>query len=159
MAKDRINISEIEIQTLRAATLVALFVLLLWCLINQQWPNFSRIDSVRTLFLACIFYPVCEEIIFRGLLLKETLRIKPLTTPVLSFKLLAIHIQITIANIIVSVMFAVAHAWYFSSIGALAVFFPSIIFGLCFEAKGRVLPAIIIHGFYNLMGLMAVSFY
>ncbi len=159
MTKDLLRISVKEIKTLRAAVWVALFVLALWCLINQQWPNLSRIDSVRTLLLACIFYPVCEEIIFRAFLLKETLKIKPLAISIVSFKLLATDVQISPANIIVSVIFAAAHAWYFSSVGALAVFSPSIIFGLCFEVRGRVLPVIIIHGFYNLMGLMAPAFY
>ncbi len=159
MANDLLSISDKEMQTLRAATVAALFVLTLWCLVNLQWPNFSRIESLRTFLLACVFYPVCEEIIFRAFLLKETLKIKSLAAPILSFKLLTTDIQLTLANIIVSVIFAAAHAWYFSSIGALAVFFPSIIFGLCFEIRGRVLPAIIIHGLYNLIGLMAVSFY
>ncbi|GAA6170195.1 JDVT-CTERM system glutamic-type intramembrane protease [Sessilibacter corallicola] len=159
MTKDLLRISAKEIKTLRAAVWVALFVLALWCLINQQWPNLSRMDSVRTLLLACIFYPVCEEIIFRAFLLKETLKIKSLAAPIFSCNLFTTDIQITPANIIVSAIFATAHAWYFSSVGALAVFFPSIIFGMCFEIRGRVLPAIIIHGLYNLMGLMAPAFY
>ena len=159
MAEDRLNLSDTEIQTLRAATLVALFVLTLCCLVNLQWPNFSRIDSARTLLLACIFYPVCEEVIFRALLLKEFLSIKWLSQTLITVKFLSTHQPVTGANMLVSVLFAISHGLYFNSSSALIVFFPSIIFGLCFEVRKSAFPAIIIHGLYNFLGLMAPGFY
>ena len=92
----------------------------------------------RFLFLV-VLYPIAEELVFRGLLQGWLLTRLPHH-----------YAGISLANIIASVCFVAAHFWHHTGIWALAVFFPSLVFGFFRDRYGRTLPAILLHCFYNL---------
>lgn len=96
--------------------------------------------SWQLVFSSLVFYPICEEIIFRrviqaGLMAREALAI--------SFA------GLSIANVITSLLFALTHLFVFRELGALLVFIPSLIFGYFYEKYRHVGFPIILHGWYN----------
>ena len=148
-----------ETQFLIAASLAALVLLAGWAMWQNSLPNLSRI-SWQTLALACVFYPFCEEVIFRGLLQKELKRLpfnSLLNQSLANFRINRIYVSSE--NVIASVLFALAHAWYFKNLTALVVFFPSLAFGYAFQIREKLAAPIILHGLYNLYGLFFVAFY
>ncbi|GAB2197221.1 hypothetical protein MAH4_11450 [Sessilibacter sp. MAH4] len=144
-----------ELNALGAAVMAALFILGLWCWYLGVIPTFNRLDSLRTVVLAGVFYPICEEIIFRGLIQQELLKLKTLNKNCLPFNARSL----TLANVITSIVFAFMHVLYFQSVGAFVVVIPSLIFGGCFEVRKKLLLPILVHGIYNLLGLLAPAFY
>lgn len=90
-------------------------------------------------FIMLVFaYPVLEEVVFRGLLLETVARYLPQHWGILS-----------LANLLTSALFALAHLVYHSLGWSLLVFFPSLVFGYSKE-RYRGLPApIILHCWYN----------
>lgn len=56
---------------------------------------------------------------------------------------------LTLANIIVSACFSAAHLIAQPPLWALAVFFPSLIFGWIWDRHGRLLPCVLVHFSYN----------
>ena len=81
-----------------------------------------------------------EELLFRFLLqetidqfLKRRFRLGP----------------ISLANAVTSVLFAAAHLFSQSPAWALLTFFPSLVFGLCWDRYRSVIPCWLVHFFYN----------
>lgn len=107
--------------------------------------SLQRINSVPILLLVVLVYPVCEEIIFRGLLQGELLKVEFIASQ---------RWRMFLVNVSVSICFAVVHAWYFNTPWAMLVFFPSLIFGCFFQWKRRLTIPIVLHGWYNLVGLL-----
>lgn len=84
---------------------------------------------------------LAEEIIFRGLLQRELLRVgflKQKLGPV------------SLANALASLVFAAAHLIAQPPLWALAVFFPSLVFGWLWDRYERIAPCWLAHFFYNL---------
>jgi len=93
------------------------------------------------LFLQIAFvYPILEELVFRGLL-QGRMGKYPMGHRRLGF--------ISVANIITSLLFVLFHLLSHSTLWAIAVFIPSIIFGYFRDKYGSVKPTIILHIFYN----------
>jgi uncharacterized protein len=82
-----------------------------------------------------------EEILFRGLLHHGLLRM-PFFGQSLG--------PLTLANIATSLVFVLAHFLAQPPIWALAVFFPSLIFGWLWDRYGQIVPCASVHLFYNL---------
>jgi len=91
------------------------------------------------LVLIILVYPVLEEIVFRGLLLEF-----------LGKRFSRRFGLLTVANLLTSIAFVVAHLIYSSWLWALLVFFPSLVFGYLKERHQSLLSPILMHGFYNL---------
>ncbi len=153
--------NQTELKALGAAIMAALIFLTFWCVYLGAYPNLERLGDVQTLLLAGLFYPVCEEIIFRGLIQQELLQRSRMMRK--SIRLTLSNYldltQITVANLTTSVIFAITHAIYFQSLTALIVGIPSLIFGRCFEIKHKLPLPILTHGLFNIIGLLAPSFY
>jgi uncharacterized protein len=89
--------------------------------------------------LPVLFYPVVEEIVFRGLL-------QELVRDHISRRSLG---PLTIANLLTSMLFTGLHFIYHAPLWAALVIFPSLVFGF-FKDRTNSLPApIILHVFYN----------
>lgn len=90
--------------------------------------------------------PVLEELLFRGMLQGQFLR-------------LAWGHQhwrgITVANVLTSVLFVLLHLLHHAPLWAVAVFMPSLIFGKLRELHASVLPALLMHSTYNAIYLCA----
>ena len=87
-----------------------------------------------------IWYPLWEELLFRGLLQGELIErgwIRPWVG------------GLSGANIIVSLLFSVCHLWSHSPIWAVLIFFPSLAFGYLRDRLGSTVPSILMHMWYN----------
>lgn len=90
-----------------------------------------------------LLQPVLEELVFRGILQGQALR------------LLAVNGRtrklgpLTLANVLVTLAFAALHLVAQPPGWALAVSLPSLVFGHLRERFGSVWPAVCVHAFYN----------
>jgi membrane protease YdiL (CAAX protease family) len=91
------------------------------------------------LFLVLLILPVLEEIVFRGLLLE-----------VLAKRFRQRFAQLTLANLLTSLVFVALHLIHSASGWALLVFFPSLVFGYLKERHASLISPILTHIFYNL---------
>jgi membrane protease YdiL (CAAX protease family) len=89
--------------------------------------------------LPVLFYPVVEEIIFRGL-------VQELVRDYISKAFLG---PLTIANLLTSVLFTALHFIYHPPLAAALVFFPSLVFGFFKERSAGLKAPILLHAFYN----------
>ena len=97
--------------------------------------------QVGWLFLqTALVYPVLEELVFRGWIQGRLLVPRLPAHP---------WRGITWANILASVLFSLVHLVNHPPIWAIAVFFPSLVFGFFYDRYQRVTPSIILHVFYN----------
>jgi len=87
-----------------------------------------------------LLYPVIEELCFRGFIQTSLRKI-----PYLSVSL----IGLSCANIFTSFLFAALHMFYQPLFMAMLVFIPSLVFGYFRDRYDSVVPAIILHVFYN----------
>lgn len=116
-----------------------LFWLALWFIqqpaIQWGWP----LHEPWQFLLPVLFYPVVEEIVFRGLvqeLLQEYIS-QQLPGPV------------SMANLLTSIFFTGLHFIYHAPLWAALVFLPSLVFGFFKDRTGRLTTPILLHVFYN----------
>lgn len=94
-----------------------------------------------------VIYPVSEEIIFRGGVQGAIARL-----PWGRYGLAGI----SLSNFLASLIFSLLHVWNLGDWWAIAVFLPSLIYGLSYELTGKLLAPISLHSWYNLVGLFWV---
>lgn len=100
------------------------------------WPLYAPLQFLSL----SIFYPIAEEITFRGLLQAAISRLikRQIWGP------------ISFSNLLTSFIFSGSHLLYHSPIWSLMVIFPSLIFGFFKERYQDLKPPIILHIFYNI---------
>jgi len=117
------------------------FVFLYTSMFQDQTIDLKNILSdTRSLFFLIVFYPVIEELAFRGMI-QEVIATKTKQYPAFYF--------LTLANILTSVLFVLMHFVHHTPLWALLVFIPSLIFGYFKEQYKSILPSIFLHMFYN----------
>ena len=132
----------------RFFVLACLLALPVWLLIYFT-PILSWTGSSFTWYQAValvLLFPVLEELVFRGLIQGNLLRM-----PVLAKRFLVF----TNANVFTSLLFAALHLIHQPIPMAVLIFFPSLIFGELRDRYGSTRPSIFMHAFYNL-GLLMV---
>ena len=87
-----------------------------------------------------LVYPVLEEIVFRG-----GLQSMLLARPVFKKS----QCQISLANVVTSILFAAMHLINQPPLSAASVFIPSLIFGWAWERHQTLLSPMLLHVFYN----------
>ena len=87
-----------------------------------------------------LWYPLWEELLFRGLLQGELMERGWTRCWVYGS---------SSANITVSLLFTVFHLWSHSPIWAALVFFPSLVFGYLRDRFDSTIPSIVMHMWYN----------
>ena len=87
-----------------------------------------------------LFYPIVEELAFRGVIQGY----------------LAGHMKgqylgglLSASNLVTSLLFVAIHFVHHPPLWAMAVMVPSLIFGYFRERFGSVIPAVLLHAFYN----------
>ncbi len=95
----------------------------------------------RQLLLLAGLYPLLEEWLFRGLLQPQLLDYRPLRTQ---------RIGLSGANLLTSLLFGAIHLFAHPPFWAAAVIIPSLVFGAFRDRYHSVVPAILLHSFYNL---------
>lgn len=138
-----------------AALGLVISVILGWNVWNGTEQQFELPDW-ESLFWLCVFYPVCEELIFRGVIQQEFNKRSWFKTRRLQ---LPDQNVMSLANGLTSLLFAASHAIRFANPAAALVFFPSLIVGMVFDIREKLWAPMLLHGFMNLAGLMAVPFY
>lgn len=99
-------------------------------------------------WMLLIVAPVVEELAFRGTL--QTL-LRRWRAGRCKWRM------ISGANVLTALAFGVTHALVEGHISGLLTFFPGLVFGFFRERFHRVLPAIVLHSYYN-AGLLGTSF-
>ncbi len=118
---------------------VPVWLVLLW------WGNGHLLYPVGLLAWASLvlLQPVLEELVFRGILQGQALR---LTTRHGQARRLG---PVTLANVLVTLVFVLLHLRAQPMVWALAVAGPSLVLGHLRERFGSVWPAMLVHAFYN----------
>ncbi|MEA3404722.1 MAG: JDVT-CTERM system glutamic-type intramembrane protease [Pseudomonadota bacterium] len=130
-----------------AALILAPIVLMLGFLLYPDvLPSLTVTWSV--FFIMVVWQPIIEELFFRGFLHGQFNQNRFFSK---SF------FGLTITNLVVSSVFVLAHMFVQPFGWALAVFFPSLIFGWFRDQFDSVFPSIILHSFYNGVFLLFVS--
>jgi len=138
-------VSRTHIQFGAAVLAAPLFVLLHNFLFQQKFFDLQLLHVDTTvLFFLILFYPVVEELAFRGMI-QEYIASKTERYPVF-FKL-------SVANILTSVLFVAMHFIHHTPLWALLVFVPSLVFGYFKEQYGHIGASIFLHMFYNACSL------
>ena len=102
--------------------------------LNLAWPFAAPL----TFMLLALLYPLLEEIVFRGMLQVWLLAYLPYSR----------H-GISLANLVTSLVFTGLHFLQHPPLWALGVFVPSVLFGFFRDRYNSVIPAILLHCFYN----------
>ncbi|HMS84410.1 MAG TPA: JDVT-CTERM system glutamic-type intramembrane protease [Nitrospira sp.] len=127
----------------KAFLLCAVAAPLVWAIMASVVPVHSMsLVHVWSLGFASavLWYPLWEELLFRGLLQGEL--IERGWTHSWVFGLSG-------ANIIVSLVFTAVHLWSHSPIWAALVFLPSLVFGYLRDRFNSTVPSIVMHMWYN----------
>ena len=110
------------------------------------WAGHARADGGwllrdwRAFGLLVLFYPVVEEIAFRGWIQGYLMH------GVLADR----HWRVlSLPNLITTLLFAAMHLVYHTPYWALLVIAPSLVYGYFRERSGSVMPSIALHAFYN----------
>ena len=97
-------------------------------------------NTLLTVVLVILVYPILEEIVFRGWIQSELLR---------KHFFQAKLFQLSVANVLTSVLFSLFHLINHEPLWAALVFFPSILFGCLRDRYGAITPSIVLHVYYN----------
>ena len=104
--------------------------------------------KTRTVLLIILLIPLCEEIVFRGLLQNELASYGRLRRTLLG---------ISWDNLISSTLFTVVHALYFENLLLLTIEFPALLFGYFYSQYRRLIYPVLLHIWYNTNGLLIYS--
>ena len=131
------------------AMLAAPIFVLLYISIFQYQPLDVNIlfSDTKSLFFLIVFYPVVEELAFRGVIQEYIASKTKEYRPFFYF---------TIANIVTSMLFVAMHFVHHTPLWAMLVFIPSLIFGYFKEQYGHIMPSIFLHMFYNVCSLFLI---
>ena len=125
-----------------------LFILLFNYIFKHQFIDIERLSTdMRSLFFLIVFYPVVEELAFRGVI-QEFIASK--TKRYHSF------FNLTVANVVTSILFVMMHFVHHTPLWAMLVFVPSLIFGYFKEQYGHIGASIFLHMFYNACSLFLI---
>lgn len=109
--------------------------LLLGPALQLDWPRVAPLQFL----VPALFYPVLEEIVFRGL-------IQELVRNTVSARVFG---PLSVANLLTSLLFTAAHFLSHPPLWAALVFFPSLVFGYFRDRHRSLLAPILLHVFYN----------
>jgi hypothetical protein len=123
-----------------AALLAGLIFWLVLYFVQQPHVQWSWPLHVPWQFLVpVVFYPLIEEVIFRGLL-------QELVQEYISQRSIG---PLSVANILTSLVFTGLHFLNHVPLWAALVFFPSLVFGFFKDRTGHLPAPIVLHVFYN----------
>jgi len=108
------------------------------------WVITAGVDSgtqspvINQILILAILYPMLEETVFRGII-----------QPTIYNRLNGRLGLFSYANILTSILFSLAHLPSHEPIWALAVFIPSLAFGLLKDKYKTLLAPVALHSYYN----------
>ena len=142
--------NKLNIQYGAAILAAPIFVLLYISIFQDHIPDLKNIFSdTRSLFFLIVFYPIIEELAFRGVI-QEVIATKTKQYPA--------YFYISVANILTSVLFVLMHFVHHTPLWAMLVFIPSLIFGYFKDQYKNILPSIFLHMFYNACSVFLIVY-
>jgi membrane protease YdiL (CAAX protease family) len=102
------------------------------------------------LFSLILWQPFVEELLFRGVVQGQLTKLPWGQRS---------WFKISTANLITSLAFVGLHLFYHPTMWAVAILFPSLVFGYFRERHDSLYPAIALHSLYNLGYLVTTSFH
>jgi hypothetical protein len=130
-----------------AILLAPLTTLLFVLLQGSSWV--PQVETAGTVALVILVVPICEEVVFRGLLQHELSSYAKLRRTVLG---------LSWDNIISSALFTLVHVIYYGDSAALLSAVPALLCGLLYSRHQRLIYPIGLHIWYNTNGLLAGAF-
>jgi membrane protease YdiL (CAAX protease family) len=130
--------------------IIALFAgALLLAIIYPLLPVFSRTSVFQwmTMLSLVVWQPFIEELLFRGVIQGQLSRRQIVRKCIL---------HISLANFVTSALFTALHLFTVSTVVALLVFIPSLVFGYLRDTYGSIFPSILLHAVYNLYVVLAL---
>lgn len=121
--------------------------ILLWLTVAPMYSIQGR-SILSTVLASIIYYPLLEEILFRGVIQGQLSSKSWGNKKYLSF---------TTANWVTSLLFVGAHFWYQPVFWAIVIIVPSLVYGFFRDRYSNTYPSIILHAFYN-GGFVLVNF-
>ncbi len=103
---------------------------------DAGWPR----RSPGQFALLALVFPLLEEFVFRGFLQSALHKRAWGKKSCFGF---------SVANLLTSALFALAHLFRHPPLWAALAFFPSLVFGFFRDRYGTLLPSILLHIFYN----------
>jgi len=141
-------LNKINIQYGVAIMAAPVFVFLYISIFQHQSADVQNILSdTKSLFFLILFYPVVEELAFRGVI-QEYIATKTKQYPSLFY--------LTVANVLTSVLFVLMHFVHHPPLWAMLVFIPSLIFGYFKEQYKNIVPSIFLHMIYNTCSIFLI---
>ena len=126
------------------ATLALLAAVPVWLALALSVGEYMRYPAGMWAWASLLLVqPVLEELVFRGILQGQVLRLMSLNGEPRRLG------PVTLANVLVTVGFVALHLRAQASGWALAVAGPSLVLGHLRERFGSVWPAMLVHAFYN----------
>ena len=113
--------------------------IMIWLAVAPTFSLSGRSTS-EIILVAVLYYPLLEEILFRGVI-QGMLSKRPWGSKN--------NLKITNANLLTSVLFTVAHFWYQPMLWSLLIIVPSLVFGFFRDRYDSIYPSIGLHMFYN----------
>ncbi|MDB5842153.1 MAG: abortive infection protein [Herminiimonas sp.] len=110
-----------------------------------EWSNGIR-PSMPLLLSMVLWQPIIEELLFRGVIQGQLMQWPGARRGIAGLSL---------ANLITTLLFMLAHLGQHSPLWAAAVLMPSLIFGHFRDRHGGIFPGLILHAFYNGCYLLA----
>jgi len=139
MEKERLSLHIQYGAALLAAPIFCLFYIEIFQ--HKADDVYWLLSDMKSLFFLIFLYPIIEELTFRGVI-QEYISQKT--------KQRRLFLNLSIANILTSILFVLMHFVHHEPIWAILTFFPSLIFGYFKERYAQIAPSIILHMFYNL---------
>lgn len=128
-----------------AALAVAPISLLVLTWAIPSWSKGIHVQLFSALSLV-IWQPLVEELLFRGIIQGQLLKLQWAKATVL---------KLSVANLLASFLFMLAHLAFHSPAWAAAVWVPSLVFGYFRDRYRHILPSLVLHAAYNAMYLFA----
>jgi membrane protease YdiL (CAAX protease family) len=104
--------------------------------------------SLLLVFNSLVWYPLVEELLFRGVIQGQLYRIRRAENTLLGF---------SYANWVTSLLFVAVHFVHHSPLWAVSVIVPSLVFGYFRDRDSSILPAIALHSIYNAQYLLLLG--
>ena len=130
------------------ALVAGIVVVLLLRLFMPETPGTGGSQSLFVLFNVLVWYPLLEELFFRGVIQGQLLHTRWARSTFAWF---------SYANWVSSLLFVAFHFIYHPPLWALSVMAPSLVFGYFRDKYTSILPGLLLHIVYNLEYVIILS--
>ncbi len=118
--------------------------------LKHQFQLYLRDNIIQNAVTNLLVAAIPEEIFFRGYMQGQLRRV---------YGFRSVIRPVSLANLITSVLFALGHFFINPRPDRLAVFFPSLLFGILRERRGNIYPSVFLHWISNVIMYILLGMY